>query len=53
MLEKPTVQKEGLTAKILEKAENKERSIFLGNKNLLKNNDIKIPSFDKHVDAAT
>ena len=53
LLEKPQVQKEGLTARVLDKAEKREMSIFLGNKHLLKNNGIELPLFDKTADAAT
>ena len=53
LLEKPTVQKEGISVKILEKIEKKEMIVLLGNKNILKNNGIDVPTYKKRTDAAT
>lgn len=53
LLEKPTIQKEGIVSKILDKAQNKETQVFIGNKHLLLNNKIEIPQFNRKSDAST
>lgn len=53
MLEKPTVQKEGIKARILDKSTKGEFNVFIGNKNILKNNNIPVPEFKRHTDAST
>lgn len=53
LLEKPTVQKEGIASRILDKAQNKEVQVFIGNKHLLLNNNIEIPHFLRKSDAST
>ena len=53
LLEKPTVQKEGISVKILEKTQKKELIVLLGNKNILKSHGIEVPTYKKRTDAAT
>ena len=53
LIDKPVVQKEGITAKILYKAEKKEIPILIGNKNILKNHGIPVPKFYKESEAST
>ena len=53
LLEKPTVQKEGISVKVLEKAEKKELVVLLGNRNILTSHGIEVPTYQKKTDAAT
>jgi len=53
LLEKPNIQKEGVSARILDKLENKEMKVLIGNKNILLNSNIEIPPFMKRSDAST
>jgi len=45
LLEKPKVQKEGISAKLLDKAKNKQMDVLIGNKNLLKTYEIPVPKY--------
>ena len=53
LLDKPTVQKEGISVKVLEKAEKKELVVLLGNRNILTSHGIEVPTYQKKTDAAT
>jgi Cu+-exporting ATPase len=53
LLEKPTVQKEGIVSRILDKTQKLEMKVLIGNKNLLRNNNIEVPSYNKKSDAST
>jgi hypothetical protein len=46
LLEKPKVQKEGISAKLLDKANNKPIDVLIGNKNILKNYEIPLPEYE-------
>ena len=39
--------------KVLEKAEKKELTVLLGNRNILTSNGIEVPAYQKKTDAAT
>ena len=45
LLEKPKVQKEGISAKLLDKALNKHIDVLIGNKSILTNYQIPLPQF--------
>lgn len=45
LLEKPKVQKEGISAKLLDKALNKPIDVLIGNKSILTNYQIPLPQF--------
>lgn len=53
LLEKPSIQKEGIVSKILDKSQNKEMNVLIGNKNILLNNGVEVPQFMKKTDAST
>ena len=53
LLEKPTVQKEGISVKILEKSTQKELVVLIGNKNILTSHGMAVPFFERRTDAAT
>jgi hypothetical protein len=53
LLEKPKVQKEGICVRILDKILNKELNVYIGNKNILLNNNIVVPEFKRTSDAST
>lgn len=52
-MDKPTVQKEGISVKILEKSTQNELTILLGNKNILTSHGMEVPIFQRKTDAAT
>jgi hypothetical protein len=53
LLEKPKVQKEGISAKLLDKSKNKPIDILIGNKGILKNYEIALPEFVHNSEAST
>jgi hypothetical protein len=53
LLEKPRVQKEGISAKLLDKAANRPLDVLIGNRNLLQNYGIAVPDFRHNAEAST
>ena len=53
LLEKPKVQKEGISAKLLDKATNRPLEVLIGNRNLIQNYGIALPDFRHNAEAST